>query len=104
MVIRYNKNNISSKEHLKYLSHRFIYDPGGPKKATAHGPKERALGAPGWLSRLSIQLLISSHVMISQFTSSSSTSGSVLTAGSLLGILCLPLSLPLPYLSLSLKL
>ena len=36
------------------------------------------------------------QVMISQLVGSSPTSGSVLTAGSLLPILCLPLSLPLP--------
>ena len=36
------------------------------------------LGAPGWLSQLSIQLWVSAQGMISQFTSSSPTSGSVL--------------------------
>ena len=49
---------------------------------------------------------ISAQVTISQFVSSSSTSGSVLTVLSLLGILCPPLSLLLPHLcarSLSLK-
>ena len=53
------------------------------------------LGAPQWLSWLSVQLLISTQVVISQFLSLSSTSGSALTAWSLLGILPL-LSLPLP--------
>ena len=40
-------------------------------------------GVPGWLSWLRVWLLISSHVMISQFVGSSS----MLTAWSLLGIL-----------------
>ena len=37
-------------------------------------------GAPGWLSRLSVQLLVSAQVMISRFMSSSPVSGSVLIA------------------------
>ena len=52
------------------------------------------LGAPGWLSGLSIPLLISALVMISRFMSP--MSGSVLTMWGLLGILSHPLSLPLP--------
>ena len=51
---------------------------------------------PGRLSRLSVSLLILAHVMISWFVSSSPLSGSVLTTWSLLVILSLPLSLPLP--------
>ena len=58
--------------------------------------KKVGLGAPGWLSRLSIRLLILAQVMTSRFTGQSSASGSVLTARSLPGILSLPLSLPLP--------
>ena len=54
-------------------------------------------GAPGWLSQLSIQLLVSAQVMISWIVGLSPESGSVLTAWSLPGILCLPLSLPLPH-------
>ena len=51
-----------------------------------------ALGAPGWLSRLSVQLFVSAQVMISQFVRSSPESGSVL-----LGFLSLlPPSLPAP--------
>ena len=50
----------------------------------------------GWLSQLSIQLLILAQVMISWFVSSSPTSGSELTVQNLLGILSLPLSLRLP--------
>ena len=65
--------------------------------------KKDTWGAPEGLSRLSIQLWISGLVMISQFMSSSSTSGSVLTAWSLLGILALPLSSPPPAHILSLK-
>ena len=54
------------------------------------------LGAPGWLSRLSIRLLILAQVLISWLAGSSNMSGPGLTARSLLGILSLPLSLPLP--------
>ena len=43
--------------------------------------------APGCLSQLSVRLLISAQVRISQFLGSSPASGSVLTARSLLGIL-----------------
>ena len=59
-------------------------------------------GAPGWLSRFSVRLLVPAQVMISQFVSSSSRSGSVLTVQRLLGILSLPLSVSLPF-ALSLK-
>ena len=41
------------------------------------------LGVPGWLSRLSVQLLIFTQVMISQFMGSSLQSGSELIAQSL---------------------
>ena len=54
-------------------------------------------GAPGWLSQLSIRLLITDQVMISWFMSLSSMSGSELAVQSLLGILSLPLFLPLSY-------
>ena len=54
--------------------------------------KRCLLGVPGWLSLLSIGLLIWAQVMISWFSSLSPTSGSMLTAHSLLGILSLPLS------------
>ena len=61
-------------------------------------------GTPGWLSRLSGRLLVSAQVMISRFLSLSPTSGSALTMWSLLGILSLPLSAPLPLaLSVSLE-
>ena len=51
-------------------------------KSTSHG-------APGWLSWLRVQPLISVQVMISQLVGSSPTLGSALTMGSLLGILSL---------------
>ena len=41
------------------------------------------MGGPGWLSQLSVQLLVSAQVMISQFVGSIPVSGSVLTAQSL---------------------
>ena len=60
--------------------------------------KERVVnpGAPGWLSQLSIELLVLAQVMISWFMRSSPTLGSVLTLQSLLGIPSLSLSLLLP--------
>ena len=61
-----------------------------------------ALGVPGWLSQLSIQLLIEAQVMISQFVESSPVLGSALAEWSLLGILSPSLSaLPplMPFLS-----
>ena len=48
-------------------------------------------GSVGWAQLTLAQVMISSSV------SSSPVSGSVLTAQSLLRILCLPLSLPLPH-------
>ena len=65
-------------------------------KATARG---------AWVAQ-SVERLTSAQVMISQLVSSSPASGPVLTAWSLLQILCLPLSLPLTHLhsvSVSLK-
>ena len=62
------------------------------------------LGAPGWLSHLTVQLLILAKVMISRFGRSSPASGSALMAWSLLGILSVSLSLcpsPASFLSLS---
>ena len=47
----------------------------------------RKVGVPGWLSQLSIGLLISAQVMISQFMSQSPTSSSVLMMQNLFGIL-----------------
>ena len=44
--------------------------------------KKYILGAPGWLSLLSIQLLISAQAMISRFTGSKPVLGSVLPAQS----------------------
>ena len=51
-------------------------------------------GAPGCLSRLSVQRLILAQVLISQFVSSNPKTGSMLTSQSLLGILSLSLSAP----------
>ena len=59
-------------------------------------------GAPGCLSSSGVRLSISAQVMISQFVDSSPTSGSALTAWTLLVILSLSLC-PFPNLSLSLK-
>ena len=51
--------------------------------------KETKEGNPGWLSWLSIRLLISSEVMISQFVGLSPMLDSVLTGWGLLRILSL---------------
>ena len=48
-------------------------------------------GAPGWLNQLSAWLLILAQVMISRFVGLSLTSGSMLSAQSLVGILSPPL-------------
>ena len=62
--------------------------------------KKKGGGEPGWLSQLSVGLLVSAQVMISHFVGSSPASSSVPTVQSLLGILSLPLSAP-PLLFLS---
>ena len=54
-----------------------------------------------WVAQL-VKCLTLAQVMISQFVSSSPLSGSLLSAQSLLCILCPPLSLPLPH-TLALK-
>ena len=51
-------------------------------------------GASGWLSQLSVGLMILAQVMVSQFVGLSCKSGSALTVWSLLGILSRSLSLP----------
>ena len=53
-------------------------------------------GAPGRLSRLSVQLLIWGQVMISWFVRSSPALGVALMAQNLLGTLSFPLSLSFP--------
>ena len=63
-------------------------------------------GPPGWLSLLSIRLLISAQVMISQFMSLGPPSGSVLMAQSLepaSDSVCLSVCLSLPLLMLCLS-
>ena len=55
-----------------------------------------AIGAPGWLSQLNVQLFISAQVVISQFMSSSPASGFTLKVQGLLGILSPPLTVPPP--------
>ena len=49
-----------------------------------------------WVAQ-SVERLTLAQVSISQFVSSSPPLGSLLSAPSLLGILCSPLSLPLPH-------
>ena len=87
-----------------YLSHRcwcYTYMPArkgsfsftnaeiGDVRYSLLNYKNEHPGVPGWLRQLSIRLLTSAHVMISQLVSSSSASRSVLTAWSRLGFLSL---------------
>ena len=51
-------------------------------------------GAPGWLSQLSIRLLVSAQVTISPYRELEPRIGSALTGRNLLESLCLPLSAP----------
>ena len=66
-----------------------------PPRGVAELNKRHVRGA--WVAQ-SVKLPTSAPVMISRFVSSSPVLGSVLTVRSLLGILSLPLSLPLPWL------
>ena len=50
----------------------------------------KSVGVPGWLSWLSVRLLILAQVMISHLMSSSTASGSALAVWSLLGFLSPP--------------
>ena len=79
-----------------------MYELGGHNSTIAASIKKRgSVGAPGWLSQLSVQLLVSTQVMISWFVSSNPALGSALTVQSLLGILSLSLPLcPSPALPL----
>ena len=78
--------------------------PKSDKLPAVKKNKNKKTGASGWLSWLSIQLLILAQVMISRFMRSSPALGSVLAVQILLG-LSLPLSLSHPLLlSLSLSL
>ena len=80
---------------------RFQWDSPPPSKPIFTLPMKMygLLGVPGWLSQLSIQLLLSAEAMNSQFVRSSHPSGSALTVWSLLETLSLFLFLfllPLP--------
>ena len=85
----------SVKEWCLILVNKFTLDP-----TQGNHQKE----APGWLSRLSLWLLILTQVMISWFVSSSPVLGSVLTVQILLGILSLLFAPPQLALSLSFSL
>ena len=66
--------------------------------------KKEKLGAPGWLSWLSIRLFVLAQVIISLFMSSSPTLSSELTVWSRIGILSPSLYAPTPLRALSLSL
>ena len=89
--------NTQTTQHLHDKRVRMIKTSWFKIPLEVRGLRNQQLGAPEWLSGLSIRLLVSAQVVISQVRSSCPTSGSVLTAWSLLGILDLPLSLPLPH-------
>ena len=72
--------------------------PASSTKAVWRLARKQKARAPGWLSRLRVQLLISAQGTISQLVRWNPALGSVLTGQSLLEIVCLTLSL-----SLSLK-
>ena len=74
--------------HLTVCGHAYCAG-----RQTALSEKSIRSGVPGWLSRLSVRLLVSAQVVISWFVSSNPTSGSLLSAQSPLQILCPPLSL-----------
>ena len=65
--------------------------------------KEKMSRSPGWLSQLSIWLLVLAQIMVSWFVRLSPASGSALTAWGLLGMFCLLSLCPSPTHSLSLK-
>ena len=73
-----------------------LQSPPGVRRENRTNYFKNICRTPECLSRLSVRFLISAQVMISPFMKSSPTAGSGLTAQSLLGILSLPLSLPLP--------
>ena len=87
---------------LTLLHINFLFPSGSFQPVQKHAVnslilKQIIIGAPGWLSWLRVRLLVWAQGMISRFVRLSPMSGSVLTVQSLLGILCLPLSLPLPH-------
>ena len=87
----------SIPDHVRQASSIFILsNPCAVHKKVSAPPLKinENVGVPGWLSGLNIQLLISAQVMISWFMGLSPTSGSALTAWSLLGVPSPSLSAP----------
>ena len=74
-------------------SSKFHGHDGGTKQAIFSSNSLKKRGT--WVAQ-SVKGMTEAQVMISQSMGASPSPGSVLTAWSLLGILCLPLSLPLP--------
>ena len=70
-------------QHWTSLHLFVIWMSSVEKMSTSSAHLKKFLGAPGWLSWLSVRLLISAQVMISRSVSSSPASDSVLTAQSL---------------------
>ena len=71
-----------SRGHCSTVNSAYIY-------LEAFVGEEWRAGVPGWLSPLSVRLLVSAQVMISWLVGSSPTSGSVLAEKGLFGILSL---------------
>ena len=103
------RQQVAVEIRFKHELQRFNYQRGKGSKVYWRFRKQLAIGlfkdvclkpttsgAPGWLSRVSVRLLILAQVMISQFMSSSPTSGSALTVQTLLWILSLSPSLSVP--------
>ena len=74
----------SMSEMDPYLCGNSVCDAGGISKGDG---RNTTAGAAGWLSRLSVQLLVSAQAVISRSMGSSPASSSALTVWRLLGIL-----------------
>ena len=84
----------ASRAKLSCIFNIFVYLATASGEANAKWCfRIKIIGAPGWLSQLSVQLLILAQVTISWFVSSSPTLASALTVQSPLGILSHSISL-----------
>ena len=96
--------HIDKQPNLPFHSHQWLWESSLTPPCltlTLNQPvnstfKIYVIGAPGWLSQLSFQLLVLAQIMISQFVGASPMLGSVLTAWTLLGILSPSPSAPPP--------
>ena len=96
IVLGSGKSATTRQSHCPHDAYRLHGEIGNKHKKVISYVQFRTfmkkkIGAPGSLSQLSVQLLISALVIISQFMRLSPTSSSTLTVQSPLGILSLPL-------------